>query len=601
MGRHWSSEMQALLRLSSDDEFLSSVIGFMATLTQARAGFLFAPGSPKPQCLFSRMRGRIQPALLQAPDLVNAIAQSLEKGAVSRLEISNAEESAIFVSMPVNDLSGKGRWAFCAWFGPERLENIEDAVALMQTPALLLEQRKRLGRVERLETGFSQATLFLEMLSRAGAEVDFERAMATLSHELSTFLECHQVAIGLGNRRRCKVAAISGAGKFDQSAQPTALVSAMLEESIGVQSAIAWPYTRDLPRGLMVSGNHDRLLEALGVDFVIAIPLKTEDGAVIGSWMALCKGNGAALLRKWDVVESMTAHVAGVARLIQAGKPRGALGKWRKSVGGITWTRRGIIAGVLAAIALILWIPIREPITADCRLEPVVTRQIAAPFDGVLARPEVKPGTLVKQGQLLATLDGKEIGWRLAEAVSKRDAALKRRAQGIAMDQVAETQLADLEVKARELEVALLTHQRNHLEILAPMDGLVLRGDLEQSEGVPVAKGQQLFEIAKIDNLRVEIALPDAEISRVKPGLQTSLRLESQAHYQRETVLEKVDPASVTQGHRNVFLGHASVKNESGELRPGMEGKARILGERRPLGWVLFHKPLDYLRLRLWY
>jgi hypothetical protein len=34
-------------------------------------------------------------------------------------------------------------------------------------------------------------------------------------------------------------------------------------------------------------------------------------------------------------------------------------------------------------------------------------------------------------------------------------------------------------------------------------------------------------------------------------------------------------------------------------LRPGMRGRARIIGQQHPLAWNLFHKPIDSLLLWL--
>ena len=36
------------------------------------------------------------------------------------------------------------------------------------------------------------------------------------------------------------------------------------------------------------------------------------------------------------------------------------------------------------------------------------------------------------------------------------------------------------------------------------------------------------------------------------------------------------------------------------DLRPGMEGVGKITTAEQPLGWILGHKLLDWLRLQLW-
>ena len=50
---------------------------------------------------------------------------------------------------------------------------------------------------------------------------------------------------------------------------------------------------------------------------------------------------------------------------------------------------------------------------------------------------------------------------------------------------------------------------------------------------------------------------------------------------------------------KNVFICLATMENPDGELRPGMRGKARVSAGLRPFGWILFHKPIDFVRLHL--
>ena len=145
----------------------------------------------------------------------------------------------------------------------------------------------------------------------------------------------------------------------------------------------------------------------------------------------------------------------------------------------------------------------------------------------------------MEKGKLIAMLDGKDIGWRLAEAVAKRDVAAKRRDQALSLDDVESMQLAQHEYEALDAESRLLSYQQKNLEILAPISGLILSGNLEQSQGVPVNTGQKLFEIASLEKLRLEIAVSDEDVHWVEEGQQVTFRLESQPGHQFEAVVEE--------------------------------------------------------------
>jgi hypothetical protein len=59
--------------------------------------------------------------------------------------------------------------------------------------------------------------------------------------------------------------------------------------------------------------------------------------------------------------------------------------------------------------------------------------------------------------------------------------------------------------------------------------------------------------------------------------------------------IARIHPRSVTREKDNVFLGEIPLDNEDGDLRPGMKGRAAIRTGWRCLGWVLFHRPWNYL------
>jgi hypothetical protein len=58
-------------------------------------------------------------------------------------------------------------------------------------------------------------------------------------------------------------------------------------------------------------------------------------------------------------------------------------------------------------------------------------------------------------------------------------------------------------------------------------------------------------------------------------------------------VISRIRPSTTIRNDENVFVAEAVLDNESGAVRPGMEGNARVYGTRRTLGWCLFHQPWE--------
>ncbi|NUQ65354.1 MAG: HlyD family secretion protein, partial [Pirellulales bacterium] len=157
----------------------------------------------------------------------------------------------------------------------------------------------------------------------------------------------------------------------------------------------------------------------------------------------------------------------------------------------------------------------------------------------------------------------------------------------------AAAQLASLEMQRIRQKIDLLEDRVDHLDIRSPIDGLVIAGDLKKTEGAPVPTGQPLFEIAPLGHMRAELYIPDDEISHVAEGQHAAFRLDAHPKLLVEGALARIHPRAEIRDGKNVFVGEVLLDNRSDTLRPGMNGKARIVTDRHALVWNLFHKAYD--------
>jgi multidrug efflux pump subunit AcrA (membrane-fusion protein) len=135
------------------------------------------------------------------------------------------------------------------------------------------------------------------------------------------------------------------------------------------------------------------------------------------------------------------------------------------------------------------------------------------------------------------------------------------------------------------------------LALRAPLAGVVVSGDLRRAEGQPLQQGQVLFEVAPLEQMIVELDVPDREISRVRTGMPLRFRLEAFAGERWTGAIERVHPRSEQREGRNVFIAEAPLGNTDArfDLRPGMRGRAVIESDRRPLVWILGHRLWDFI------
>jgi RND family efflux transporter MFP subunit len=302
--------------------------------------------------------------------------------------------------------------------------------------------------------------------------------------------------------------------------------------------------------------------------------------------------NAAAL----TLLEAATPVLPVLFDLLERARPARPLFLVARLWSRLTRRRRQASLAGAALVAALLACPFHYSIRADCRLVPTVKRVVAAPFSGQLKTTFVRPGDRVTGGQPLAELDNRELQLKEAELNAARERALKQRDkamsnQGEGAD-FAAAQLAAFEAQSVGQELELTRRRLAMLALQAPLAGVVVSGDLRRAEGQPVQQGQVLFEVAPLEEMIVEIDVPDREISRVRAGLPLRFRLEAFAGQQWDGKVERLHPRSEQREGRNVFICEAPIRNDDPrhDLRPGMRGRAVIESDRRPLLWIIGHR-----------
>ena len=94
--------------------------------------------------------------------------------------------------------------------------------------------------------------------------------------------------------------------------------------------------------------------------------------------------------------------------------------------------------------------------------------------------------------------------------------------------------------------------------LIAPFDGVVVKGDLSQSLGAAVERGNALFELAPLDSYRVIMKVDERDIGEVKVGQKGRLALTSMPNEAIQVVIQKITPVSVVDQGRNFFRVEAS-------------------------------------------
>lgn len=413
--------------------------------------------------------------------------------------------------------------------------------------------------------------------------------------DLAKHLNLRRAAIGIrpNSSSHCRLIALSDSTRIDGSASHTRVLENVMDEAL-LFGAVTVAGQQDGDEGAA------RLARELSRDqaaVVITVPLSNEPSEIAGAFVAMVDTDVAAIDTR-SFLEAVAPHMTAVLSAVDG---HGSMRSLRRLTRAAK-TKTGVIAlASTMMLAAAMFVPIDHRESCQATLEPNDKRFVAAPFDATLQECQVAPGDLVRQGDLLATLDGRQLRLERESMQANHDQAAKKRDAAQASGAYAEQRIAQLEVEGYLSELKLLDHRLQALELRSPVDGIVVAGDLKRAKGAPLSTGQSLFEVAPLDEMMIEVAVAEHQISHVAPDQSATLRLNAYPEKSWETTVRGIHPRSEIRDEDNVFIAECSLSNVDQMMRPGMKGIIKIDCGQRKLGWVLFHRPIEAVWRWLWW
>ncbi len=227
-------------------------------------------------------------------------------------------------------------------------------------------------------------------------------------------------------------------------------------------------------------------------------------------------------------------------------------------------------------------------------------RAVVAAADGFLQQTHVRPGDRVRAGEVLAQLSSQdlELERRRRESELRQHENAYRAA--LARNDRAQMVVSQSRAAQAQALLALAETQLERSRLVAPFDGVVIKGDLTQNLGAPVHKGEVLMLLSPSDSFRLIVEVDEGDIAAVRPGQGGRLALAARPEAALRFTTRRVVPLATAADGRNYFEVEAALEDAPPDLRPGLSGVAKIEVGRRSLGWLLFHRAADWLRIALW-
>jgi biotin carboxyl carrier protein len=457
------------------------------------------------------------------------------------------------------------------------------------------------------------------------AEPDWTTGVSALVTELNKLLGCHRVSLGWTHGQTLTVRVLSDGVLLDEALAMPELHQAMLE-SAHQQAMLVWPPKDTAGAEAMqyISLAQQTLFRVQGLSGLISVPL-AHGQEVVGA-VTFERAAPPDPLRplgpeQRHAVNGFTADEARwVAGLAQALAPALAL-RYRLDQ---PWWERARLAvqrlkerladpnervlrwSVLACFGVVSFaaaLPLPYQLTANAKLEGAVQRVMSAPQDGFLREVHVRPGDVVKQGQLLADMSDDD----LQSARRARQAEVNQHengfAEAFARSDRAQAVIAQSKAAEAKAQLALIEQQMTRLKITAPFDGVVIAGDLSQQLGAPVKRGDSLITLAPGLDWRVVMEVDEADVGQLQTGQLAQLRLAAMPDQTIGLVLSRVTPVAknTPTGVRYEIEALPTGAGAGAKgLRPGLQGVARIDMPARPLLWRMTDRCWQWLRMQAW-
>ena len=501
---------------------------------------------------------------------------------------------------------GLAGWQFAALFrlpapAPSPAEFARQVARLLDLP-VLYRRTRALRLAGESNRAFAQTFDLLTLLDK---QTRFTPAVMTVCNEMARQAGCTRVSLGWRDDAYVRVRAISDLPRFESKMEVVRQIEAAMEEACDQDEEIILPEPDD---ATYVARDHQQFSRTQGVAYLATLPLRVDERPV-----------GAVLLERQDRpfsadeitalrvvldrasrrLDEMERHDGNLLRRAT----RSTRGQLARLLGPehTWWKALGVLTTVLLLVSILCSWPHRVEGSFVVRSDTLVN--LPAPFEGYITAVPARVGDLVKAGDVLIRLDQRELLLEQASLIAELARHEAQRAQAEVERRLAEMSAAAAAKEQAQASLDIVRFRLARADIAAPSDGVVVEGDLRERIGTPVRAGDLLMRITRIEAMYVEIEVPERDAHAILASREGEIAFATLPGERIPIVIERLEPVARVKPEGNVFVVRARIDAPGGETwwRPGMSGVAKIEAGDRRIIWLLTHRLVDFIRLKLWF
>ena len=237
---------------------------------------------------------------------------------------------------------------------------------------------------------------------------------------------------------------------------------------------------------------------------------------------------------------------------------------------------------------------------ATGQIEPLRVVEVKSRVAGELKNITVETGSEVRQGQLLAEIDPRDVrnafeqataDLEVARAQVATSAAQRKRVESLAGSGVLSpqdlenSQLAETNARAQllkaETNLRLATEKTGDVTIRSPITGTVIEKGVEQGQIVASASGNvsggtTLVKMADLGTVQARALVDEIDIGRIHPGQEAAVTVEAYPGRTFQGTVTKIEPKAVVEQNVTMFPVLVRLDNPERLLKPGMNAEVSI-------------------------
>lgn len=455
----------------------------------------------------------------------------------------------------------------------------------------------------------SALAMVTHLLATTLATPRFDAACAALATELATRLDCERVSIGIRHNGNTELTGISHNAEIKLRQDFSRSLVAVMDEAIDQGQMVPVP----------ASGKHsvitlaaDKFSRHHEQHALCTVPLVFDEN-VVGAMVLERAHDRPFESESCEVLEHMASFLAPVLEMkFRTNRP------WWKRLQQAPasiahWLKRKdtLLPKALIATVILMLVALALPlatyrINAPAHIEGLIQRSLTSPENSYIKDVQVRPGDRVTKGQVLVQLENKDLELRRQELNSKL-AQIKAK-YGSALASRDRTELAVLsgEMEETKATLELTRKQLERSQITSPFSGEVIDGDLTQSLGAPVKRGDVLMVLSPVGEYRIIFDVDESDIAALETSQQARMALTSNPSRRYPLDIVRISPMAKVKDGNNVFEVEARLTDATNhpelreQLRPGLEGLVKVDVQQRSLLWIGLHSFLNWLDFQLW-